>query len=808
MPAPGRVDRGFIPELDGLRGIAILMVMVHRFWPRTGTGVMADAAGAGWIGVDLFFVISGFLITGILLDTKGEPGFFKNFYARRVLRIFPLYYLFVGAVLVAFSSPEFRENAGSPIWYLVFLGNIPESLLGHDVPYWLAPVWSLAIEEQFYLTFPWLVAAVSRERLAKILVGMMIAAPVIRFAFLLVFPEQERIQYLFTLCRIDTIAIGCLLAVAARAIDVERYRPWLVRLAGIGFVIAAVIALVTGLDRTTLFGRTFGYSVVAIGCASMLALVLLARDAVATTPLRWAWLRYFGKLCFGLYLLHRPADTIVGALADRAGFDHDIWLIPAKLAFALLLATISWFLLEKRFMALKDRFASRRHPMTIKPVVAAIVVLIVAACSSGPGATTRDAKIDAADVDAAVVDVLFEAGDDADIGDAYTGDPDAMLADGAVEQPGVPLYPEGQRHSPITPALAQRLQAISAAQPRATDVFLKVGDSITAMPQFLNCFDGSSVDLGTNTNLSPTLSRYLAGRIGSYSPFKRSSYAAVGGTMASDAMIGSPSPLAREITAANGHVALVMFGTNEIRTGTSYDQFANGLWDVVDSLIAAGIVPILSTIPPLNDYPEADARIPTANSLVRAIAQGRGVPLVDFHRELLPLANRGIDTDDIHPTYAPSGACRLTSAGLAYGFNVRNLVTLEALSRVDAALAGTPADATAPTRTGSGTAASPYLASLPLTSLADSREGEANGPTCTATSGHAITYRLDFASSTSITATAIDRASSDVVVEIADATGCRAAGTTTATAQVSGAVTIRVRGTSPSNDGEFLLVVR
>ncbi len=149
MSAPGRVDRGFIPELDGLRGIAILLVMVHRFWPRSGTGVMADAAGAGWIGVDLFFVISGFLITGILLDTKDEPGYFKNFYARRVLRIFPLYYLFVGAVLVAFSGPEFNAHAGSPIWYLVHLGNVPESLLGNDVPYWLAPVWSLAIEEQF-----------------------------------------------------------------------------------------------------------------------------------------------------------------------------------------------------------------------------------------------------------------------------------------------------------------------------------------------------------------------------------------------------------------------------------------------------------------------------------------------------------------------------------------------------------------------------------------------------------------------------------------------------------------------------------
>src|ERR1041384_3740372 len=113
----GALAKGFIAELDGLRGIAILIVMVHRLWPATGKGVAGDVAEAGWIGVDLFFVVSGFLITGILLDTKGEPGYFKNFYARRVLRIFPLYYLFIGAVLVAFHGPEFSANAGSPIWY-------------------------------------------------------------------------------------------------------------------------------------------------------------------------------------------------------------------------------------------------------------------------------------------------------------------------------------------------------------------------------------------------------------------------------------------------------------------------------------------------------------------------------------------------------------------------------------------------------------------------------------------------------------------------------------------------------------------
>ena len=357
-------ERGFVAELDGLRGIAILIVMIHRFWPRTDASLAADLAGAGWIGVDLFFVISGFLITGILLDTKGEPTYFRNFYVRRVLRIFPLYYLFVGAILVVFSwNPAFREDAGSPLWYLFYLGNIPEGLLGNDVPYWLGPVWSLAIEEQFYLTFPWVVAYTSRKRLTHILIGILAFSPLVRLVTMLMDPAHERVQYLFTLCRLDTIAIGCLLAVFMKSVDVQRYR---VQLRKLGFVVlggALVLAMLTGLDRTTGFGRTLGYSYVAVGCASIVMLAMIARDQRSTAWLRNVQLRYFGKLCFGLYLLHRPADTIVGALAMKAQLDPAaLWLIPVKVVAALVLATISWRLIEQPILRLKSLFGGVRHP--------------------------------------------------------------------------------------------------------------------------------------------------------------------------------------------------------------------------------------------------------------------------------------------------------------------------------------------------------------------------------------------------------------------------------------------------------------
>ena len=361
--------RGFVSELDGLRGIAILLVMTHRLWPRVGSLAQYDGvAGIGWIGVDLFFVISGFLIAGILLDTKGEPDYLRNFYVRRVLRIFPLFYLFIGGMLLTFpiltggfGHSAYLAKSGSPLWYLLQLGNVPEGVLGKDPPYWLAPVWSLAIEEQFYLSFPWLVRAIDRQRLAKVLVGFIALAPIVRTAALLAVPQLDRFQYQFTLCRFDTIAAGCLLAVVVRMPADAQPRQ---RTLAIVAAAAAAIAVFTGLDRTTMFGRTLGYSVVALGFAATVLLVVRARGAARLAWLRSSPLRYLGKICFGLYLLHRPADTIVGAFAHRLGIAGDAWwLIPTKMAAAVALATISWRMLEQPFLRLKDRFASRAHPL-------------------------------------------------------------------------------------------------------------------------------------------------------------------------------------------------------------------------------------------------------------------------------------------------------------------------------------------------------------------------------------------------------------------------------------------------------------
>ena len=357
--------RGYIAELDGLRGIAILLVMVHRMFPRIGPSSPWPIE-AGWVGVDLFFVISGYLITGILLDTREDRDYFRNFYARRVLRIFPLFYLLVGGMFVGFrlvGHTAFAEQSGSPLWYLMQLGNVPESVLGFDPPYWLAPVWSLAIEEQFYWTFPILVRAADPRRLARWLVAAAVLALVPRIVTTAMVPERARIQYLFTLCRIDTIAAGCLLAVAVRSARFALLRERLVRpLVAIGAA-CAVVLIATHFDRTTTFGRTIGYSIVALGFAALVLLVVLHRARRGTAILRSSLLTYPGKLCFGLYLLHRPADTVASAVAERLGIDGaSLGLLPIKIAVALVFATVSWRLLEQPFLRLKRRFGSTLQP--------------------------------------------------------------------------------------------------------------------------------------------------------------------------------------------------------------------------------------------------------------------------------------------------------------------------------------------------------------------------------------------------------------------------------------------------------------
>lgn len=202
-------------------------------------------------------------------------------------------------------------------------------------------------------------------------------------------------------------------------------------------------------------------------------------------------------------------------------------------------------------------------------------------------------------------------------------------------------------------------------------MFAKVRDSITDTASFAACFDGGTVDLGAHGGLAATLDYFMLGRIGNATPFARDSEAARGGWTVQDVLAGAPCALDRELTAAPPRLAVMLLGTNDNRFGRTLDAYAVDLWTAVDRMLARGVVPILSTLPPMQSYPEADARVPLFSHVVRAIAQGRGVPLVDLYSELLLLPDQGLSSDGLHPSVAPSGGCVLSAGGLAYGYNVR-----------------------------------------------------------------------------------------------------------------------------------------
>ena len=218
MSSSPPAEPAHLPALDGFRGLAILAVMLSHFL-NAGHAVTEESWWGrvllgGFVGVDMFFVLSGFLITGILLDARVTTARgFGVFYARRALRIFPLYYASLALVfLLRPAGPD------SPWWDRTFASNLGATWKGRWLVspegFDLGHFWSLAVEEQFYLVWPFLVAALGRRHLPKICLACLVIAPVIHFAFH--FSGNAPAAYLFTPVRLHTLAAGAWLALAFR----------------------------------------------------------------------------------------------------------------------------------------------------------------------------------------------------------------------------------------------------------------------------------------------------------------------------------------------------------------------------------------------------------------------------------------------------------------------------------------------------------------------------------------------------------------------------------------------------------------
>jgi peptidoglycan/LPS O-acetylase OafA/YrhL len=363
----GNARRAHLPALDAVRGLAIVLVLLFHlsepFRLREST-VVGTALARGWIGVDLFFVLSGFLITGILIDTRGAPNYFSSFYLRRVLRIFPLYYgvlalwFGVGAHLgdASFFGPD-RQR-----WYWCYLSNWGDPF-GHGIGA-LSHFWSLAVEEQFYLVWPLLVALASRRQLVVGCAALMALAPLLRGAILWHGGAAAvEAAHRLTPARLDVLATGALLAV------VVREPAWLARLTAaarrLRLPAAAALALILWRSRWLHFDDpltlTLGYSAVAVVAAT---LVLAAARAQGGA---WPVLGWLGARSYGIYVLHFPlhaaAMTFMQrhpsllALAHTTAFDL-AYLVVAG-ASACLVAAVVFANWERRFLALKERFVAR-----------------------------------------------------------------------------------------------------------------------------------------------------------------------------------------------------------------------------------------------------------------------------------------------------------------------------------------------------------------------------------------------------------------------------------------------------------------
>jgi len=367
MTASHQPDR--IAALDGVRGLAILLVLLmHCLYiaPLVGVDVgahpYARIAMLGWSGVDVFFVLSGFLITGILVRGKGQPAgpYFRNFYMRRSLRIFPLYYLVI--CLLLYVLPNRPPATGSEqMSYLLYYQNIRYACFG-ELAFDPARLitWSLAIEEQFYLAWPAVVWFTSERLLRRVCVAMIAVAIALRFV--LIVSGFEGTHFL-TPCRMDALAAGALLSLMPPP------RAWFGACAtvlGVAGLITAAYA--TGSSTPESAGQQMWGLIPALLLG--VGLLCLARTSRRLQPVFTLLpLRSLGKYSYCIYLTHflviefMASRVLEWQPATLTALREDYPPILLVLAFTIvcgaaswLVAMISWHLYEKWFLALKRHF--------------------------------------------------------------------------------------------------------------------------------------------------------------------------------------------------------------------------------------------------------------------------------------------------------------------------------------------------------------------------------------------------------------------------------------------------------------------
>ena len=382
-----------IPELDGLRGIAILLVLYYHYFESAPLpSYLASLGRLTWSGVDLFFVLSGFLVGGILLDVRLTPHYFKTFFIRRAHRILPLYALvcllfwLIGGNFVDYNQPFYWLFSNPWPWYAyaTFTQNFFMTADGTLGPAWLGATWSLAVEEQFYLTLPLLIRFANRRHLAYILAFLILSAPLIRTSLRLYYLHGDVGAYVLMPCRADALMLGVMVALLIR-----NRKAWQFLMVHKRFLLILQVVLLCGMAwmalKTTeqqvqppilqvlvqpaqvlenlwqvfwhhvrLFISSLNYTWIAAFYTCLLLITITHSSSWVNHFLRSRLLVEIGAIAYGAYLFHQPVlGLCYGLVRDglpiiNNSLDWGITVIA--FALTLLLAKASWIYWEKPFV--------------------------------------------------------------------------------------------------------------------------------------------------------------------------------------------------------------------------------------------------------------------------------------------------------------------------------------------------------------------------------------------------------------------------------------------------------------------------
>jgi peptidoglycan/LPS O-acetylase OafA/YrhL len=377
-----------IPELDGLRGVAIGLVIITHYFTAPLTAQRPNplaylqiATRLSWSGVDLFFILSGFLIGGILLDARSSSNYFKVFYIRRACRILPIYLIFCGSIALCYRY-VYPSNFPLLDWlfrfpmpwysYLTFTQNFWMAHFNTLGPASLAITWSLAIEEQLYLTLPALIRFVRPATLPYLLFAGILAAPVFRVALLIWWPHLQTALYALLPSRMDALLLGTLAAWVVRnpavwdLLVARRRMLWSL----FAILAAGLLYFTTTSSYYSVPTASVGYDWLALFYLTALLLVLTHPNSWLGRAMRQRWLMGLGTIAYATYLIH----VLVYGLCMNYIRHHgpflqnlpDLWTTLGALVLTVVLAKLSWWIFEQKFVRFGHKFKYQR--LSAEPV--------------------------------------------------------------------------------------------------------------------------------------------------------------------------------------------------------------------------------------------------------------------------------------------------------------------------------------------------------------------------------------------------------------------------------------------------------